>query len=110
MFEVEMPVIKERPNKSAQKRIAKAASKLAEHLLRLSEKQILKINLPEDVADILIDAKKIKASNGRNRLLKVASGIIRDDEDWGSEEAVKQYDKIAKQGCNLEIQEPDEQI
>ena len=42
MFEVEMPVIKERPNKSAQKRIAKAASKLAEHLLRLSEKQILK--------------------------------------------------------------------
>ena len=105
MFETQLPEIKERPSKSAQKRVAKATEKFAEKLLKLSPKQLAQLDLPEDALNLLSLAKNTKASSGRNRLIKGVSGILRDHEVWGSKEVISQYEMLGKGKSTLRLTE-----
>ena len=96
MNEVELPVIKERPSKTKQKMMAQATTKFAEKLVKLSHNQLNNLDLPDYILDQLLLAQRSKVSGGRKRLLKGVANQLRNDEVWGSEEAIKQYDKIAK--------------
>ena len=93
-----------RPSKSELKRIAQETNKFVTSLLKLSPDQIKKTGLPEDIANEIIEAKKLKASSARNREVKFISAMIRDDEHWGTSMASKQFAKIAAGKAKLKIE------
>lgn len=110
MFETELPEKKERPSKTKQKKIAQATTRFAEDLIKLSTKQLDRLDLPKHILDLLLLAKGNKASGGRSRLVKGASNLIRNDDIWGSEEAMEQYDRIAKKHALLKITPPEQEV
>ena len=93
-----------RPSKSELKRIAAETTKFVTNLLKLSPDQIRKTGIPEEIADEIIEAKKFKASSGRNRQIKYISAMIRDDEVWGTSMASKQFAKIAAGKAKLKVE------
>ena len=94
-----------RPSKTQLKKLASDTTKFVNDLLSLSPDQISKMGLPEEVFEEILVAKKQKASSGRNRSVKYISGILRDDEIWGTSSAVKQFPKIAAGKAKLKIEE-----
>ncbi len=94
----------EKPSKTQLKKIATAATKFVDQLTKLSAIQLSKLDLPEEVLRIILQAKKTKVSGGRNRLLKGASSLLRNDEIWGTEAAAKQFDRIATGNHTLKIE------
>lgn len=94
-----------RPSKTQLKKLASDTTKFINDLINLSPNQISKIGLPEEVYNELLLAKKQKASTGRNRSVKYISGILREDEIWGTSSAIKQFPKIAAGKAKLKIED-----
>lgn len=72
---------KERPNKSQAKRESLAAQELAQRLVKMTPRQIIGLNLPEEIHLELLKAMNIKAHSGRKRHIKFVSGLIRESDD-----------------------------
>ncbi|HFE39514.1 MAG TPA: DUF615 domain-containing protein, partial [Gammaproteobacteria bacterium] len=70
----------EQISRSQRKREAEAAQAIGERLLELSTKQLLSLNLPENLLDAVNEAKKIKAHGGRKRQLQYIGKLMRDVE------------------------------
>jgi ribosomal 50S subunit-associated protein YjgA (DUF615 family) len=94
-----------RPSKTQLKKLASETTKFIDDLLSLSPNQISQIGLPDEVFKEILLAKKQKASTGRNRSVKYISGILRDDEIWGTSSAIKQFPKIAAGKAKLKIEQ-----
>ena len=91
-----------RPSKSEYKRKTEKVLKFVNELSKLSEKQLSKLGLPEEVIPILLESKKMKASGAKRRHLKNAISLLLDDEVWSHPLAIDQYERVAKGNKGLD--------
>lgn len=66
-----------RPSKSQLKREMEARQQLGERLLELEQKQLTELELPEELIEAVLLAKRIKAHGGRYRQLQYIGKLMR---------------------------------
>ena len=70
--------MKERENKSQRKREIAELHKIGEQLGQLTDSQLAKIEMPERLADALVEASRIKSHGAKKRQFQFIGGLIRD--------------------------------
>jgi len=71
----------DRPSKSQLKRDMTALQKLGEELVEQPKDRVMRVPLPEDVRDAILDCQKIKDHEGRRRQLQFVGKKMRTLED-----------------------------
>lgn len=69
--------LEEKPSKSKQKKTMLALQKLGEDLIDLSDKQLIELNLPEQLFDAIMEARQIKKFGAKQRQLQYIGKIMR---------------------------------
>lgn len=83
-------------SKTQLKKRSLEVSKFTQRLGKLSLHQLERIGLPDEILEEFRVCHSLKSPNARNRQLKIAAALIREDRVWGCDEAAGQYDRIAQ--------------
>jgi ribosome-associated protein len=67
----------EKPSKTKQKRAMLALQKLGEDLVDLNDKQLIALNLPEQLYDAILEARRINKFGAKQRQLQFIGKIMR---------------------------------
>jgi len=81
------------PSKSQRKRDMTALQKLGQQICELSDSQIKKIEMPEELLDAIFEVKRIKAHEGRRRQLQYVGKLMRRD-GVDAAELQRGYDRV----------------
>lgn len=87
----------EHPSKSQRKRDADAAQKLGEQLVMLDDTRLSKVDLPEQLMDAIMTARKIKQRGGRKRQLQFIGKLMRKIDTTAIETRLNQFDQQHQQ-------------
>jgi ribosome-associated protein len=68
----------ERPSKTRRKKDMHALQSLGESLVELSAHQLAQVEMPEDLRDAVLEAKRISGREGRRRQLQFIGRLMRD--------------------------------
>lgn len=69
--------LEEKSSKTKQKKAMLALQKLGEDLVELNDKQLIELNLPEQLFDAIIEAKRINKFGAKQRQLQYIGKIMR---------------------------------
>ena len=81
-------------SKTQLKKRAQEIHKFAASLVKVQMSTLDKMKLPEEIREEILEARRLKGAVEKNRHIKLAAAMIRDDEVWGSQQALQAYPRL----------------